>query len=67
MTKADVLWNRAHNGEKTKKEKMTTNALLLFYAFKSKKGDQTWSPHLLIMGILTSSINTVIFLPAGGP
>ena len=26
-----------------------------------------WSPHSLMIGMLTSSINTVIFLPAGGP
>lgn len=27
----------------------------------------TWSPHSLMMGMLMSSTNTVIFLPAGGP
>ena len=27
----------------------------------------TWSPHSLIIGMLMSSINIVIFLPAGGP
>jgi len=27
----------------------------------------TWSPHSLITGMLMSSTNTVIFLPAGGP
>lgn len=30
-------------------------------------GKLTWSPQLLIIGMLISSTNTVIFLPAGGP
>jgi len=38
-----------------------------FYLKRHQGTVHTWSPHSFTIGMLMSSMNTVIFFPAGGP